>query len=84
MTRKISSSRMKPWRCPICNYAAQSGSNFATQRGLAQHIAMKWDKAHEDRRVQRNLLAKYDTMEEVQEMISQILPFISNCKYNLF
>jgi len=82
--KKVSPLGTRPWRCPICDYAASHGSNFSTQRGLGQHIAMSWDKAHVDWRVEKGILPhKYNTMREVQGMIAQIIPIIKNRKRNL-
>jgi len=75
--RKALIDGTRPRRCPICDYSAPHGSNFATARGLAQHIAMKWDDAHRTWRLERGILpARVQTMREVRKMIPQIIPYL--------
>jgi len=75
--RKVLIDGTRPWRCPICDCSAPHGRNFATARGLAQHIAMEWDEAHVAWRVERNISPiKVETMREVLKMIHEILPHL--------
>ena len=85
MARKKVISGVRPWRCLVCDYAGLSGKkNFATARGLAQHIAMmngalniKKEGAYKDWRRKHNIFpSEYQTMEEVQKMIPQILQIV--------
>lgn len=78
MARKVSESGTRRYRCPICDEAGPQGSNFATARGLAQHIAMKWDKAHLDWRIERNIVPPHrpTDMPTVQRMIPEILKYL--------
>ncbi len=92
MARKKVVSGIRPWRCLICDYAGLSGKkNFPTDRALAQHIAMmggvlgiKQEEPHKNwRRKQGIAPVEYQTMEEVQKMMEQILQIIS-ANPNLF
>lgn len=69
MGREKVIAELRPWKCPICS------SQRLTARGLAQHIAMKWDKAHIDWRIEHNIYPphKPEDMLTVQRMIPEIL-----------
>ena len=85
MARAIATDGTRPWRCTICD-ADEHGTNCATARSLAQHIAMKKDGAHKDWRREHGISpVESDTMKKhgVPKMRAQILQII-NANPSLF
>lgn len=62
------------WKCPICE--KPSYRYFKSSLGLAQHLAMKWDEAHKNWRINHSVQANYETMTEVLKMRLQIMDII--------
>ena len=84
--RKVITSGLRPWRCPICEYAGLHGKkNFPTDGALAQHIVMMEgalnigkEGPHKDWRGEKGISpVEYQTMEDVQKMKKQILRIIN-------
>ena len=62
----------KAFKCKVCP------KQFFTERGLAQHLAMKKDKKHRNWRKEHDLPEDYKSMKEVMEMIPKIIELLQS------